>query len=387
MNSKNVFILSLLMVSFFFQAFYINVGYAFKLYMMLVPLMYISNSFGSICNRIYGYEFFWLLTIISFSLTGLYSYDLDSSLRMVIGLIILMFFYVLYVSALKKYSVDEVINAIIISGIMFNIISISLYIYGIKSVSGNFSYATQGVHYGLLVDRGIPRLIGTLKDPNFFIGFNCLFLFISYFNLKKLKLSKYLFLLTLLSSIFTFSIGGLIALIAGLSTIAVQSKKGLIRLIFICLSFVFLFIIGRELFPQIQDFINTRASGASDGSGRFKDWQNAINTFYNNPFGIGIFSFLKFNINELGGNHYVHNTYLEILVEGGIQTLILYLVAIFSLIYATYKLGVRDSRLEFLLPSTTTLLMSFFSLSGFASEYWIFYLGTIHFFLNSSPRS
>ena len=185
---------------------------------------------------------------------------------------------------------------------------------------------------------------------------------------------------------FTFSIGGLVAITSGLFSLSIQNKRGLLRFVFLLIVFVFLYLVGKEIFPQFQDFISARASGASDGSGRFKDWANALNTVADYPFGIGIFSFLKYNIEVLGGNHYVHNTYLELLVEGGVHTLILYLISLAFLLYNVFVLGVKNKKLEFLLPSTITLLMSFFSLSGFASEYWVFYLGIVHFFLNNQKK-
>lgn len=380
--NKRIILLSITFLSFFFQAYYINIGYAFKVYMFCIPFLYLFYGFGKINNRFYNYEIFLLLTIISFSFSSLYSYDPESSIRMVVGLLLLCVFYIFYISALKKFNVTDVIFSIFVAGVIFNIISLALYFYGIKSVGGNFSYSTQGAHYGLLVDRGIPRLIGTLKDPNFFIGFNSLFLFISFFNFRYYRISKVLFILSSLTSLFTFSIGGLVAIICGLCSVFIQNKRGLLRFLFLLIAFFGLYFVGKEIFPQLQDFINARASGASDGSGRFKDWINALKTVADYPFGIGIFSFLKYNIEVLGGNHYVHNTYLELLVEGGIHTLILYLMSLLFLLYNVFKLGKLNKNLEFLLPSTISLLMSFFSLSGFASEYWIFYLGIVHFFLN-----
>lgn len=378
-NPFTLSILSLTMLSFFFQAYYINVGYAFKLYMILVPVMYVRFSLGVIKRKFYLHEIFLFFTIIVFSVSALYSYDPLSSFKMVLGLVILVLLYVMFITSIRQFEECDFFKSLIIAGIVFNVISLLLYLYGIKSVGGVFNYHTQGVHYGLLVDRGIPRMIGTLKDPNFLIAFNSIFLFFSFYNLNKYKLSKYLLFLSTLSCIFTFSIGGLIAIVCGMFVISFQSKIGVFKLLTLFLTFTASFFTVLELFPEVNSFIEARASSASTGSGRFADWARAIDTFTNYPFGIGIYSFLNYNKEVLGGSHYVHNTYLELLVEGGIQTLLLYFVSLLLLVFKVFKMGVEDKSYEFIFPATVTLLISFFSLSGFASEYWIFYFAVVNF--------
>ncbi len=373
-------------ISFFFQSFYIDIGYAIKAFMVLIPLLYFFTSFGKFNIKFYNHEVLLFFTIIIFSSSLIYSYDYLSSFKMIVGLLILILLFNLLLTSITSFNPSVFFKYIYLSGLFFNIISLLLYFYGIIMVKGLFAFETQGVHYGLLVDRGIPRLIGTLKDPNFFIAFNSIFLFLSYYNFKESKTAKLLFILSSVTCLSTFSIGGFIAIICGFITMSLQNKKGIFRFLSLILLILCIYFISIWLYPEINKFIMSRLSGASDGSGRFNDWKNALITFLNYPFGIGIYSFLAYNQEILGGIHYVHNTYLEVLVEGGIHTFSFYILFIIVLLLTVYKLGKKNEYFEFLLPSTITLLMSFFSLSGFASEFWLFYLAIVHFCCNKASN-
>ena len=79
---------------------------------------------------------------------------------------------------LDGYSINEIHLSIANAGIVFNLISIILYLIGIVSL--NFHLVGNQIEaYGLLMDRNTPRLVGLLSDPNLFVFIIC-FLYVLY---------------------------------------------------------------------------------------------------------------------------------------------------------------------------------------------------------------
>ncbi|EOY5686658.1 O-antigen ligase family protein [Vibrio cholerae] len=368
-------------VSFFFQSYYIDVGYAIKLYMFLIPLAWCVYSSSVINTKFLLHEKLLFVTIISFCSTSLYSYDVESSIKMIFGLIFLILYYVIFISALKKLDIHRIYDGIFYSGIIFNVISLILYVLGIMKVGGDFSFLMTGKHLGVVVDRGLPRLSGPLNDPNFYVAFNSLFLFFSVTKWKESIKGKLLLPLCLLTMFLTMSIGGYIAFFSGFFVYSIMSRDGFFKM---SLLLVFLSIIIYYLYettPFVSEYFEIRTNGAGDGSGRFEIWSDAFQVFLDNPFGIGIYSFLKYNIDILGGKHYMHNTYLELLVEGGVFVFLLYVITLIVMLFRAFRLSYSRKCFAFIFPSLVTICISFISLSGFASELWVFYLGLFHYFI------
>ena len=69
-------------------------------------------------------------------------------------------------------------------GVVFNVVSLILYIIGLQYFS-LYGGEEREIFAGLLVDRGYPRLIGLLDDPNIFI------FIIQYFYVLYDEFTKY----------------------------------------------------------------------------------------------------------------------------------------------------------------------------------------------------
>ncbi|CAM8459337.1 hypothetical protein MOMOMM108M1_14640 [Morganella morganii] len=373
--NKNIFLpllCSILFLSFFLQAYSLYIGYHLKFFMIMIPLSYIMiNNSLYLDSKLYLHEKLLLITIISFSSTTLYSYNISSSLRMVFGLLILIILYWMLISTLKAISKNIILRTLLYAGIIFNISSILLYLTGLIISNGDFTQ--RAIIYGLMIERNTPRLIGTMTDPNFFSAYNNIFIFLSIFYYKKISISKPLLLLAIINTLLTFSIGGYIALFFGSVGLIFHTKNKL-KFLFntvsiICITLLTVYI----FFPQYIEQVQHKVMVSLDGSGRFKDWGSALMTFYDNPFGIGIFTFLEYNGHFYAGTHYTHNTYLDVLVEGGIITFLFYMLFLLSFLRKSYS----NSNV-FLFPVTIAILISFLSLSAFLNEYWLLILALLH---------
>lgn len=375
------FIFVLLFLSFFLQNYFFDIGFALKAFIILVPFVWLLVCKGKVASKYFLFECLWFLFILAFSFTGLLSFDIELSIRMVFGLLIFLVLYVLWVSILDTLSIERLIYYLKITGVLFNTLALVLYVAGLYKLNGNFGYQPETL--GVLPDRGIPRLIGPLRDPNFFIAFNALFLvfFIIY---NQTKLDKFGLIICSMTSLLTFSRGGAVALVIAFLFMSLFKKNGLSKMLFILMVMGVLAFVALNLFPETQGFIDKRLESASEGSGRFDIWSNAFSVFLEHPFkGIGIFSFLTYNETVFGDYHYMHNTYLEILVEGGIFVFLIYMGFLISLFMTTFFYS-KNTHVQLIPPALIVISISFISLSGYANEYWIFFIGVARALLKNS---
>lgn len=110
--------------------------------------------------------------------------------------------------------------------------------------------------------------------------------------------------------------------------------------------------------------IDKRLNDISSGSGRFDLWNSAFKYFFENPiFGHGIFTTKYIFEMILGKPAYTHNTFIELLLEGGISLLFIYLLLFFYLFLLLFK-NIKEnlwliSCLIFILIQFMTLSLSF----------------------------
>lgn len=90
-------------------------------------------------------------------------------------------------------------------GVVFNVVSLILYIIGLQYFS-LYGGEEREIFAGLLVDRGYPRLIGLLDDPNIFIFYNTIFFMYYMTNLQNITNILGL-ILCVTTSLLTFSRG------------------------------------------------------------------------------------------------------------------------------------------------------------------------------------
>lgn len=279
------------------------------------------------------YAFAPLLIFYMFCcLSIFYTSDISLSFRFVLGLIYFLSTILIHTFFFHHFKLD--LNLILRFVVKYYlIISFILYLLGLLFVSN----VPEGVaSFGILKEKGIPRAVGLMKDPNIaalvFLSFYYYLFFVSIKN-------KSFYLLLVVFLIFaTLSRGAIATFLITLLLFSLRSIKHFTFFIFYSSIFLILagfLYINLESFAQIFE---KRLSGLETGAGRFEMWENAYNLFLQSPIlGHGIFNFRFLNELYFNDSHFAHNTYIEVIVETGIIGLTLFFLYLSSLLGMAYK--------------------------------------------------
>lgn len=369
----------------------ITMFFTIKPYMIVTGVIAIYTLFHKkkhfLSPLFFEHMYFLLLLAVGLSFTISY-YPLET-LRYTIGSLILLLVYgILRTFYTTHLSLKGLESSIKIAGIFVAILNLAYYSLGVYSVGSNF-IGNGVIKFGLLLDRGQPRLIGLASsDPNFTAAYLSLF-FMYYMTLKKHNIEKVLFLSLI---ILTFSRGAIISIALTLTISFFLNKSSFkLRKILLgsILSLIFLsftFYISKTFFRIDSKQILTsrfQEASADQGSGRISLWKSAYDTFERSPlYGIGANASLSYNKDEYKNDHYTHNTYLEVLSELGIVGMFIYLAGIYLAIKLSYSLYRRTEQYTFLLY--LGLLFQMFFLSMLVSE--LYMLGVLIIFLYTAPQ-
>lgn len=377
----------IIFISVFFQSFYIELGFAIKPFMLASALTAVLVSKYYIIPRFLKFELLLFVFFIYYCSTGIFSTYKYYSLRLIILILIVLFFYSVIRFLFYKLSIVQMEKIITQAGLVFNISSLVFFVYGVFQVNFNF-LGNNITSMGLLIDRGMPRMIGTSIDPNIFVLFNSLFFF--YFIERKHKVGIVLSITTIL---LTFSRGGYISVVLPLllSLLAFENKGRAKSIIGILLTSLTVPFILNFLFNiDIWKIINNRflSLGSDQGSGRYEIWDNALQLFWDFPiFGIGIYNFQQYNLQYFNDFHYPHNTYLEVLVESGIIGFILYITLLLTFIFKLYELQKAKPETRFLFLTLLSMMMSMFTLSIAVSEFlFLFFALSFRYIIENEKR-
>ena len=149
----------------------LSIGFSLKIYMVfLVFFLCIYFRFFHF-SPLYHYEVLLLLFYFIYCLSGAFSQYPEASIRVILGVILVLGCYFIMRFILEQTSIPIIETSIATVGIVFNAISLLLYLIGLQ-VTGGSPKGVEIISYGLLVDRDYPRLIGLLDDPNIFIFYN-----------------------------------------------------------------------------------------------------------------------------------------------------------------------------------------------------------------------
>lgn len=377
----------IIFLSVFFQSFYIDVAFAVKPFMMAsIPMALIVSKYF-IIPRFLKYELLLVIFFIYYCITGLFSRYKYFSLRLIILIGIVFFFYAVLRFLLYKLSIKNVEKIITHAGLIFNITSLAYFIYGALQLNFIF-WGNNITSMGLLIDRGMPRMVGTSIDPNIFVLFNSLFFF--YFLERRHKIG---IALTITTMLLTFSRGGYVAILIPLiiSFFGAKKEGRLKMLIGVAVTMFTIPYLLKQLFKiDIWGIINERfiSLESDQGSGRYEIWENALTIFQDYPlFGIGIYNFQQYNLHYFNDFHYPHNTYLEILVELGIVGLFLYLTLLVVFGLKLYQLQKAKRETRFLLLTFISMVISMFTLSLAASEFmFLFFALSFRYIIENEKR-
>jgi O-antigen ligase len=329
---RNRLMLFLLLFSVMLGKYHIYVGFAFKPYMIFLGILFFFFAALFRFQKLQLFEACLLFFYVIYVFSGAFSLYATSSLRAMLGIILYVAFYVLMKGILGSFSKKELENGIANAGLLFNVGSVILYVWGLKS--NGFSLLGDGViRFGAWFDRDYPRLIGMIEDPNYFVYYNTLF-FTYYLCKRNSFKNNFGLFLCLITSLLTFSRGGLLILAVIfmvyflLNKPANQWRLFLSVCSFLGIAWVASYFLGFRVLDTLQNRFKDFSSDG--GSGRLELWGRAWDLFTSNPvFGIGASNFTEYNAFKYGDQLVVHNTFLEILTESGLIGLFFYLSFVF----------------------------------------------------------
>jgi O-antigen ligase len=377
-------------LSFFLTAWHIYFGFAIKPFFILA-FIYLIFNLKSIRFRIETHEIFMLLFFTYYFLTGIFSADIVNSFRLILGGVITIVIYFLMKDFLKKQDKkNNIQNIIIVSAFLFSFLSLFLYIKGLIIVNGNLLGYEQERVFGVLIERGMPRLIGTMIDPNFYFMSSIFFFFFLLHIPYKSAFIIVTLLLLIFSMMLTISTGGMISIIMILIPLAIirilnllkqfTIPKKYIKIIFLAVTaciFLITFYTANEF---ILNILSKRIDNLSEGSGRFDIWKNGLSIWMQNPImGIGIYNFRYYNGLYFNDYQYMHNTHLEVLVESGLIGFALYTIFLISVSIVILFIISKDRKYTYLLTSYLALLIMMLSLSQIINEILFLFFAYVSF--------
>ncbi|ALQ67319.1 O-antigen ligase family protein [Bacillus thuringiensis] len=358
----------------------IYIGFSLKIYMIFLVIYFCLTIKKFHIQKLYFHEVVFLLFYFIYCLSGILSIYLNASIRMIFGVLLVLGCYFIMRNLLGNVEIATLESSIAYVGLLFNIVSLILYIVGLQHF-GLYGGEEREIFAGLLVDRGYPRLIGLLDDPNIFIFYNTIFFMYYMTNLHNMTNIIGL-ILCVTTSLLTFSRGGILALVLVVFVYVCTSsfaKKIKIMMSLLLFSVVIFSLSNSVMGGQLDDILNKRISDFShdNGSGRFTLWEAAFKYYVSNPYiGIGAFNFSNYYEFQFNEKLYVHNTFLEILSESGTIGFLLYSVFLIILMFKLTQYTLFREK-PYLLLTMIAFLFQMMSLSLIINEAFILFLAMV----------
>ncbi|MBO8157759.1 MAG: O-antigen ligase family protein [Bacillaceae bacterium] len=386
-NKKNINIFSVYLVFFtiLLSSFNIYIGFALKPYMIFAFIYFVFTIKKLSFHKPLNFELAMILFFTYFSLTSLVAEYKIYSLRLILGIILFLFVYFIFRSIILKISIEYMEITLARTALIYGLVNLIYYFFGVLAVNFDF-HGNKEYYFGLLLDRNSPRLTGLYSDPNILILSLIPFLFFLLSNTKS-KINKIGLVIILINVLLTLSRGGYIAIAFGIFIYIILSPfKEKIRLISISIFWLIISLFTTRIFFNINilSLISSRFNAIfeDNATGRFEIWVNGIELFKKNPlFGIGAFNFRQYNLYFFGDGHYMHNTLLEILVEGGLigfSLYLLFLVAIFRNIIKLYNLNRKYS---YIIATYFSVIISMMNISVLINEFILLFFVLVTFFV------
>ncbi|MGG1364482.1 O-antigen ligase family protein [Priestia megaterium] len=365
----------------------VNIGFSLKPYMIFLFALLLLSFASFYVYKLQAYEVLLLLFYLFYCMTGAFSLYPEASLRIMLGVLLILACYFLMKYVIAEFHSGSIKRALTGAGILFNSVSLLLYIAGLQAVHFQFASDVEIIKWGVMIDRSYPRLIGVLDDPNIYVFYNTLFFTYFLTNSDSTK-NKVGLLLSTLTSVLTFSRGGLIAMVAVLIlylliTRSLNSLKTALSFVFLfgVLAFIAHFMTNFNVFTilteRADDFLH------DGGSGRFSLWSRAFEFFSSHPFaGIGAFNFSEYNLFYYGEALYVHNTFLEILSETGMIGFCLYFSFLLLVLLQLLKQKIHKQE-PYLFLTFIGFLLQMMSLSLIVNELFFLYLALLSGYLRN----
>lgn len=240
------------------------------------------------------------------------------------------------------------------------------------------------------VGRGLSGVTGTFQHYNSFGSFLGVSMLLTVSLYLKTDLKKNLrwlvtgfFLLAGLCFYLTFSRGSWVSFFIGILLMLIISRRFKVVILLFCL-----FLLGLFFIPEAKDrFLFIFQTGGDQG--RFALWKASWGMVKENPYlGKGLGTYMKILPHyapELG-LQYAHNSYLQILVETGIFSLISFLCFIGFLLFQSVK-KLYKNRHDFLLLGFFCMFFSFLFSCIFDNQLYSLQLSTLFWILAACLNS
>ncbi|MFB5559245.1 O-antigen ligase family protein [Bacillus cereus] len=358
----------------------VYIGFSLKIYMIFLVIYFCLTIKDFHIQKLYFHEVIFLLFYFIYCLSGILSMYLNASIRMIFGVLLVLGCYFIMRNLLGNTEIVVLESSIAYVGVVFNVVSLILYIIGLQYFS-LYDGEEREIFAGLLVDRGYPRLIGLLDDPNIFIFYNTIFFMYYMTNLQNITNILGL-ILCVTTSLLTFSRGGILALVLVVFVYICMSsfaKKIKIIISLVLFSVVIFSLSNSVMGGQLDDILNKRISDFShdNGSGRFTLWEAAFKYYLSNPYiGIGAFNFSNYYEYQFNEKLYVHNTFLEILSESGTIGFLLYSAFLFILMFKLAQHTLFREK-PYLLLTMIAFIFQMMSLSLIINEAFFLFLAVV----------
>ena len=383
--------IQLIMLSLYFGKLNLDIGFSIKPYMFVLIIGVLLICTQMKFYRLYGFEWmmiFFVLVHSSSALNLTYQYK---SLRFILAFLLMLVFYFSIRAVIDRVSVKNLEKAISTAGFIGIFASLTYYTMGILETGMNFARSST-TFYGVLIDRSMPRLTGfASNDPNLYVFFVTLYFF---YTINRLQYKKIVLgcLIAAITIILTFSRGGILGIVVGLTIQLVtmkDSKRALKLIIFGTLAIIVLMFMGNVFFLNPLQIIQNRfLSLATDGGGsRFQIWTDAFTTFRDNPIlGIGINASASYNYEHFGRYVYVHNVILEVALESGLIGLIAFLSFLASVLFSAKKLLDYCNKYSYIFVTLVSMITQMFFLSILYNEAFYFVLCLLYRYKNETKK-
>ncbi|SDN07746.1 O-antigen ligase [Fictibacillus solisalsi] len=370
----------------------IYIGFALKPYILFLVLFFFIHFSFFYLQRLHLMETGMLLFYLVYSFSGSFSLYPASSLRIIIGITLYLLCYFLMKAIIGNASREMIEKSISTVGILFNLASLALYVWGLKSL--NFVLAGDSLtSFGVLMDRDYPRLIGLLEDPNYFVFYNSIF-FAYYLCHTGSRKNRFGLALAVLTSILTFSRGGLLVLILIFVLYIFLLNHQPIKQLKLVLGSLFTVLLGAYILVTFLKFdlygiLEARMNDFSKdgGSGRLDLWERAWDVFVSHPLiGIGANNFLDYNQSQFGDTLHVHNTFLEILAESGVVGVFCFLLFVLFVFIQMFQYRVHCNK-PYLFLTFVAYILQMASLSVIINDMFFLFMAILSVYLYEVNRT
>ncbi|MBB1400965.1 O-antigen ligase [Pseudoalteromonas sp. SG45-1] len=361
-NLKNRVYCFVIFASIFASRLNFDIGISIQLF-HIIFIFLLASALYVVPKKLLVDEFLLLIFYILFSFTGINAIEPSQTLIMILGLGVVINYSLISRCFFTRLSLANLLNVFSKVGKLIFWLSISLYLLGFCFF---FLFGlNEGEKFlGVMIEKGIVRAIGISTDPNFLSLISLVFVFY-FLDSKDKRLYAYGFIILILLSL---SRGGMASLLIGGVVYILRSDYK--KIIYLALIVSIFFIISKWIldFDIINVVLEKRISGLENGGGRFDIWSQGLHIFKGNEiFGIGIFQFKTYNILYFSDIHYLHNTYFEVLIEGGIIVFSIFILSIACFSKKFLFLYCYDKKSLWIFPTIISFFVCIFGLSAYSS--------------------